>query len=289
MTQPAEAHVTNDRWALLAVSGLLLLASALAYAHVFAPPWKAEQRRARELVEQRLGAERAARLPSGFRQTWIEALGRVDRCVICHVGIEEGADLAELPHPARSHPRPELLAAHPVERFGCTLCHGGQGWATEKAAAHGEAPFWDEPLLSAARAKAYGLTAAELLETRCNACHRRQAEVAGMPRLNAAKALFKAKKCTACHGLDGAGGTTAPDLTRLGDAPPDHLVFPATYAGPRTALGWHAEHIRMPGTMVEESAMKAYGFSKEDALSLALLVTSFRRLALPPAWIPGAR
>lgn len=289
MDLPIEPHERADRWALLGVAGALLLALGIATVREVAPAWKEEQARARAAVGERLGPGRAARLPSGFRQTWIPELARVDRCTSCHVGIEEGPDLLGLPHPARSHPRPELLAAHPVERFGCTLCHGGQGAATEKAAAHGDVEHWDEPLLSTSRAKAYGLTAAELMEMRCNLCHRREASVVGMPRLNAAKALFQAKKCTACHGLDGGGGTTAPDLTHAGDVPPEHLAFPAAWRGPRTALAWHAEHIRAPADMVPDSEMRTYGFDGPQALSLALLVRSWRRQSLPPAWLPKPR
>lgn len=289
MNLPPEPEARRDRLLLLGVGAVLLLASTVAFARQARPAWKAQQEAVRDEVARALGPERAARLPSGFRQVWIEPLQRVDRCTLCHTGIEEGPDLAALPNPARSHPRPELLAAHPVERFGCTLCHGGQGWATEKDAAHGRAPFWEEPLLDSARAKPYGLTSAELLEMRCNTCHRHQEQVEGMPRLNAAKALFKAKKCTACHSLDGAGGTTGPDLTYAGDLPADHLHFPSDLKGPRTALAWHAEHIRSPAALVPDSSMKVYGFDKEQALSLALLVRSWRRLALPPAWLPPAR
>lgn len=40
-----------------------------------------------------------------------------------------------LPHPLSSHPRLDLYVSptspHPAERFGCTICHGGQGAATD--------------------------------------------------------------------------------------------------------------------------------------------------------------
>jgi hypothetical protein len=284
---PSTSHpVRADRRALLLVGLALLLAVAVVFWREIRPAWKGEQEQAQALVSARLGEARAARLPSGFRQTWIPELARVDRCVICHVGIEEGAELAGLAHPARSHPRPELLAAHPVERFGCTLCHGGQGAATEKVAAHGEAPHWDEPLLSTQRAAAYGLTAAELMEMRCNACHRDQAQVEGMPLLNAAKALFVERKCAGCHGVKGVGGTDGPDLTFVGDVPAEQRHFPALSTGPHTALAWHAAHIREPKALVPSSTMRQYRFDERQSLSLALLVSSWRRLRLPPEWLP---
>ncbi|GBD35235.1 hypothetical protein HRbin36_00342 [bacterium HR36] len=72
---------------------------------------------------------------------------RVDRCASCHTNIDRlGFDknrLASLKHnklrPAEiavlcSHPRLELFlgsnSPHPVEKFGCTICHAGQGGST---------------------------------------------------------------------------------------------------------------------------------------------------------------
>jgi len=42
----------------------------------------------------------------------------VDRCPTCHLGLEE------------------ISAAHPVDAFGCTVCHGGNGRALDKRVAH---------------------------------------------------------------------------------------------------------------------------------------------------------
>lgn len=50
----------------------------------------------------------------------------------------------------RTHPyRDVLLGNHPVERFGCTPCHGGQGQALTAQSAHAltHAEFWLEPVL----------------------------------------------------------------------------------------------------------------------------------------------
>lgn len=278
---------TPDRRLLLGVSLASLLALAVAFVREANPSWKAAQQEARGIVAAKLGAEKAAGLPSGLAQVKIEALSRVDRCITCHVGIEGGPTFAELPGLARSHPRPELLAAHPVEKFGCTLCHGGRGAATTKEEAHGDDEFCDDPLWSAERARNHALAPAELLEGRCNVCHRGDATTAGMPFLDVGKALVKAKRCASCHRIDGRGGSAGPDLATVGDVPAAQRTFPAAYRGPRTGLAWHAAHLKLPTSMVPGSEMKEFGFTDREAMSLALLVSSWKSAALPPAWLPA--
>lgn len=276
----------------IAVSGLvLLLLLVVAVGREVSPPWDAAQARVREVVSSEMSEDRLAALPSGVQQIWIEELSRVDRCTTCHQTVDWGEALAQAPHPARSHPDPALLAAHPIEQFGCTLCHGGQGMATSEAAAHGTVLHWEEPLLGAARAKTYGLTGAELMELRCNACHQHEEQVQGMPLLNEAKVLVKRLKCARCHSIHGEGGTTAPDLTREGDKHPTQYHFPEDWTRSRTALQWHIEHFLDPEALSPKSEMTKYPLNRRQATGLSLLVMSWRKLSLPARWIPapGAR
>ena len=41
----------------------------------------------------------------------------------------------------------EILQKHPVQEYGCTSCHGGQGYATDRKSAHGLVEHWEEPVL----------------------------------------------------------------------------------------------------------------------------------------------
>lgn len=61
---------------------------------------------------------------------------QVDRCTTCHMGVNSSNYTdASIPPDFRSHPRRGLLLkAHPVEKFGCTACHQGQGRATNDLA-----------------------------------------------------------------------------------------------------------------------------------------------------------
>src|SRR5208283_1556907 len=79
-----------------------------------------------------------------IRQDLLPGLQRVDRCTTCHLGVEDPT-MKNAPEPFRYHAG---LGSHIASRFGCTICHGGQGLATDKDGAHGKVAFWPNPLLS---------------------------------------------------------------------------------------------------------------------------------------------
>jgi hypothetical protein len=89
---------------------------------------------------------------------------QVDRCQTCHMGTDAGTyTSAAIPKQFRTHPhRSTLFGAHPVEKFGCTSCHQGQGRATDMLShsgwhleeKHGKERwhfsgdhYWEDPLL----------------------------------------------------------------------------------------------------------------------------------------------
>ena len=89
---------------------------------------------------------------------------------------------------------------HPIETYGCSICHGGQGWALTENDAHGFVEHWEQPLLS-------GIVGADydpkdpppLYEIQCNFCHRYERDTTGMAYINDAKALVRSKGCKICH------------------------------------------------------------------------------------------
>ena len=64
-----------------------------------------------------------------IRQDLLPGLQRVDRCTTCHLGVEDPT-MKNAPQPFTFHAN---LAPHVPAKFGCTVCHGGQGLATDKA------------------------------------------------------------------------------------------------------------------------------------------------------------
>jgi len=67
-------------------------------------------------------------LPTLLNDQPFKAVPKVDRCTTCHLGIDQKA-YEDAPQPFKAHPNMELYLAanspHPMERFGCTTCHGG--------------------------------------------------------------------------------------------------------------------------------------------------------------------
>lgn len=267
---------------------VLFFLMGVAYWREWRPEWKAYQAEFRELVVRRFGPDRAAHVPKGVQQIWIPQLGRVDRCVTCHLGIE-WKGLENAPHPYRTHP-PEILQKHPITRFGCTICHGGQGYATDMRSAHAtRIEHWEEPLLAAELGKTYLLSERKaLLQINCNICHRYDRETKGAELINYAKRLVREKGCRACHKINGRGGVIGPDLTYVGDKSPEQYDY-ARLGGVKSVFAWHIAHFKNPKAMVAETVMPNFNFGSREAQALAMLVMSWKRVTLPVEYLPGAQ
>lgn len=163
---------------------------------------------------------------------------RVDRCVVCHKGIDNPdatyRTLDGEKKVLRSHPRMDLYVSpnskHPMKVFGCTICHQGRGMGvsflraahTPRDAAQGEQwkkdygwdtldkhapgqPLWDAPMLPM-----------QYVEASCAKCHKGTDNVPGATKLNKGREIFRERGCVNCH-----VGTTDPDLAWMGRIGPD--------------------------------------------------------------------
>jgi len=273
--------------ALVLLSVLFFALVAAGVVREEASDWRPIQDRFVRVLEQHGQLSAARSFKPGIRQIWIPALERVDRCVTCHLGWEWGGTLPDsVPAPLAPHPALPYLDAHPFAEFGCTPCHGGQGFATQTGAAHGDVEHWDDPLLDHRLAERYGLSEAELMQMRCNGCHRREESTAGMDTIDRAKVLFRQNKCLVCHTVEGRGGLKAPELTYVGDKNPELFDF-AHVSGTHTAFNWHVQHLTHADTVSPGTAMPDFEFEPEEARALALLLLSWRRQSFPPRYLPG--
>jgi cytochrome c2 len=279
--------VLNRDKLLIWLSGLAVLAiCAIAVWGELTPGYRSFQHEFRGLVEGRFGPERAAVAPRDLQQIWLASSDRVDRCTSCHLGVTwEG--LGDVEQPFKTHP-PAPLEHHPIERFGCTLCHGGQGPATKLPDAHGWVSHWGEPLLDTQLAEDYRVPNGwAFMQYRCNVCHRFDRETEGADYINRGKQLIQEKGCRACHIINGRGGSIGPDLTREGEKNPEQYDY-SRLTSIQSLFAWQVAHLQNPKSFTADSVMPDFGFNAKDAQAIALVLMSWRDIDFPAELLPGA-
>lgn len=230
----------------LSMLALVLLIAALWQAST--PNWKNYQRQFLQLEAQGEPNEAAKaavlNTPLEIHQVMLPGLQRVDRCTTCHLGVDDPT-MKNAPEPFRYHAG---LGPHIPSKFGCTICHGGQGLATDKKDAHGDVAFWSTPLL-----------AKDYIRASCGRCHK-EGEVPGVPELTEGRHLFETEGCRGCHKLNGVGGSIGPDLTEEG----------ANHRSPE----WLEAHFLKPSAVSQGSAMPDFHFSRGQAKDLTYYMLS---------------
>ena len=192
----------------------------------------------------------ALNTPVQVRQILLPELNRVDRCTTCHLGVEDSS-YGGFAQPLAYHP---LHDEHPFDKFGCTICHRGQGRATTTADAHGDVAHWVEPMLPL-----------KYIQASCGQCHE-ATENPAAPRLAQGKLLFETSGCRGCHKLEGVGGNIGPELDRVGT---------------RRSPGWLKEHFLAPSAVTPGSGMPPQKFSEPDLDAIVLYMLSQTGASLP--------
>jgi len=138
---------------------------------------------------------------------------KVDRCTTCHLGIDQKG-FENAPPPFRTHPKLDLFlgsnSPHPLEKFGCTVCHGGNGHSLSfKDTAHTpkneeQKKAWEKKYhwrpLEKWTAKMLPLNQTE---ASCAKCHKGVVDVPQAEKLNEGRQLVHTFGCFGCHKIAG--------------------------------------------------------------------------------------
>lgn len=234
--------------------------------------------------------------PIQIQQVMVPALGRIDRCLSCHVGIEKKGFGAERDLVHRSHPGNEfpldhpknLLAHHPVDKFGCAVCHHGDGESTKVKKAHGyesngeRVEHFSEPMIKK-----------EFIQAACAKCHE-QTTKPGMEIVQKGKDAFKKFGCLACHKVTNGwgekiagweGGPVSVDLAEIADKAHDEIDFSfveaphtwAEYVRQRLLDPQKVNPSRPEQGIPYDSPMPNHHLSKDEAVAITTLLQAFTR------------
>ena len=290
---------------LFASSSSIVVLAVEAYRENYFGHWQGIQRSYRHVLSVNADTERERRSAASFeltiRQLFLPELQRIDRCTTCHLGVDN-PEMADARKPLSTHPG-DLLKHHPVEKFGCTVCHQGEGRAITAKAAHG----WDANDAPVSNAMT-PLLRNETVYTSCGHCHYEvdlyggQSDLyavsfqAGSPDLTkprittdilalslpGAEVLAEGKRlvvengCLGCHRYRGGGGDLGSDLTYVGDKRRHDYDF-AHVDGEHTVQQWLYEHFLSPERVSPETVMPDMGFTPEEAHTLTLYMMSLHR------------
>jgi mono/diheme cytochrome c family protein len=270
---PAEemGKLTGRTRLIFAVSSVVFLAVlAISPFKDFRREWKQYKRSYLRLAQSRPDTKKLlADYRPDIDQTWLPGMNVVDRCTTCHQGITQ-ASLADkaVPQPFRAHPP----IPHNVRDWGCTVCHRGQGPATEVAEAHESTLAWEQPTLPG-----------RFLQASCGTCH--HGDLPQTPQLLRGRQLLEELNCQGCHRLPGIErpAMLGPDLTNIGTKVSREWIYkwlkePRTIVdkdGNVTVNGYEAEEEpRMPKFHLTETELR--GLSGYLSAQKAKAIVSYK-------------
>jgi mono/diheme cytochrome c family protein len=217
----------------------------------------------------------------------------VDRCITCHRGIAR-TGFEEEAAPFQSHPRLDLFVGdgspHPVDRFGCTVCHGGRGRSLSfSGAAHTprdkqqeeewvERYDWHE-----LHHFDYPMHPLGHVESSCLKCHDGVRSVPEATTLNRGRETFFRHGCYGCHETRGFN-----DLPKLGP----ELNAIASKTDPLWVFNWVLDPRALrPTTVMPQFLGQSNQVSEErdhlEATAMATYLFEHSRVDDYPAPPPG--
>ncbi len=243
------------------------------YQENVANEWRLHQLAYIDLAIPNVGSEQEA-VPifeTGLKQIWLPEINRADRCISCHVAVED-PHFKNKSNPLKAHPG-NYLATHDPVKYGCTICHDGQGGAVNfrDAAADDPKVFWNKPLLRT-----------PFIQANCYRCHSKTLEQT--PVYNQGRLMFETKGCLGCHKREGFGGIAGSELAGIGDAS-FHIKYPQklfedsimVQLNDNRNIAYIYEAVRFPGSQSEDTMMFDFKLTHEDTMALTVYLKSLLR------------
>jgi mono/diheme cytochrome c family protein len=241
------------------------------------PEWRKYQKRYKKIsianAETDAQREAAKKMKSDIKQIVLDEWNKIDRCQTCHLGMDD-ARMAEQDLPYRTHSG-NHLRDHTVADYGCTVCHDGQGQATDKTHAHARANGvdWPSPLL-----------ALDYVQSACGQCHLAIFDdadtLAGTEIFQRGLQVFRREGCLGCHKARGVGGAIGPDLTEQGKKTRHEYDF-ANIVGEQTVANWLSQHFKDPEMVSPGSEMLAIDLRDGDLQALITFTLGMRKPDIP--------
>ncbi|MFZ0888398.1 MAG: c-type cytochrome [Candidatus Binataceae bacterium] len=245
-----------ERW--VAISGIVLtLTIGWVMRDAFRQEWTGYQTTYYRLALVR-AANEAQREWAGSQRREVKQIistefDTVERCVTCHTATDNPA-FRKGTEPLREHS--DLLQSHPPQRFGCIVCHGGDGRAVTTIEAHGESGIRPEPLLRG-----------EYLQAPCYDCHGETLAPQAISSVLRGKQLINRYMCVGCHQIEGTGGEEGPDLSSVGTQ--------------RSWL-WLYAHLARPQAVTVGSTMPVFAMSRDRIRDIAIYLMTLGKTSPSP-------
>ena len=281
-----QRYTYRVQWlALIGAALLLLLLFGAWISEGFNKEWRRVQKEYVRILQESSIADgtQVDEFERGIFQVDLPHFNRSDRCISCHHGLEN-PKMEGMPQPHASHPG-TFMEDHPVQDYGCTICHGGQPGALTKEEAFGRLSktHWPFPLLEQ-----------PYIQSSCGRCHLavfsdekeenmdKDSPVAreGMEVFLAGKLIFSTEGCLGCHQARGVGGILGPDLTEQGEKTKHEYSF-QNISGEQSISNWLKEHFRDPEMVSPGSQMLRIDLKESELEALATFVMGLEKPEIP--------
>ncbi len=207
----------------------------------------------KKLEKQKADHERESDIK--VRAVFLPDAGVRDLCMSCHMAVNNPM-FADGREPLKTHPA-KILEHHKTSRYGCTMCHHGQGVGLDEKKAHGMEENWDAPRIPM-----------QYIQSSCFGCHETVFGLDGAGKAAEGKSLFVEMGCYGCHDANVPSGLPK---------------FSTPFSGIARKIGsvnWVAKWIEDPVSIRPGTLMPKFRIEKQDISDISAYIYSLKDKSL---------